>query len=129
MQEEPQVKEEQVKDESIADKPVDESRRDPAQAAPQQLNSARRLRELLAIPERDRSDEVWDEIIALEIQFAPGNRAPVGPGGNHIPGAPQQPQHGRNGDPGQRRNQPQGMKPGKRFSGKAKRGPRRQPKQ
>lgn len=34
----------------------------------------RRLRELLAIPERDRSDEQWDEIIELEISMAPGNR-------------------------------------------------------
>lgn len=34
----------------------------------------RRLRDLLAIPERDRSDEQWDEIIELEISMAPGNR-------------------------------------------------------
>lgn len=34
----------------------------------------RRLRELLAIPERDRSDEQWDEIIEIEITIAPGNR-------------------------------------------------------
>ena len=35
----------------------------------------RRLRELLAIPDRDRSDALWDELIELEIQLAPGNRA------------------------------------------------------
>jgi len=34
----------------------------------------RRLRELLAIPERDRTDEQWDEIIEIEITLAPGNR-------------------------------------------------------
>lgn len=34
----------------------------------------RRLRELLAIPERDRTDAQWDEIIELEITMAPGNR-------------------------------------------------------
>ena len=34
----------------------------------------RRLRELLSVPERDRTDEQWDEIIELEIQLAPGNR-------------------------------------------------------
>lgn len=34
----------------------------------------RRLRELLAIPERDRTDAEWDEINELEIQLAPGNR-------------------------------------------------------
>lgn len=37
-------------------------------------DSRRRLRELLSIPERDRTDEQWDEIIELEIQLAPGNR-------------------------------------------------------
>ena len=44
------------------------------QVAPQGLDSRRRLRELLSVPERDRSDEQWDEIIELEIQLAPGNR-------------------------------------------------------
>jgi len=39
-----------------------------------QNDSRRRLRELLSIAERDRSDEQWDEIIELEIQLAPGNR-------------------------------------------------------
>ncbi len=42
---------------------------------PQSQDPHRRLRELLAIAERDRSDAVWDEIIGLEIQLAPGNRA------------------------------------------------------
>lgn len=47
----------------------------PAQAQPSPgLDSRRRLRELLSVPERDRTDEVWDEIIELEIQLAPGNR-------------------------------------------------------
>lgn len=41
---------------------------------PQPIDGRRRLRELLSIPERDRSDEQWDEIIELEIQMAPGNR-------------------------------------------------------
>jgi len=34
----------------------------------------RRLRELLSIPERDRTDAQWDEIIEIEITLAPGNR-------------------------------------------------------
>ena len=38
------------------------------------IDLRRRLRELLSVPERDRSDEQWDEIIELEIQLAPGNR-------------------------------------------------------
>ena len=42
-------------------------------AAPANDNK-RRLRELLSIPERDRTDEQWDEIVELEIQLAPGNR-------------------------------------------------------
>jgi len=35
----------------------------------------RRIRELLAIPDRDRTDAEWDELNELEIQTAPGNRA------------------------------------------------------
>ena len=54
-------------------------------------DNRRRLRELLSVPERDRTDEQWDEIIELEIQLAPGNRAlppehggaPVNAGGGH----------------------------------------------
>ncbi|HSN64440.1 MAG: hypothetical protein WCB21_08205 [Azonexus sp.] len=49
-------------------------------------DNRRRLRELLSIPERDRTDEQWDEIVELEIQLAPGNRISAsehggGPGG------------------------------------------------
>lgn len=44
-------------------------------AVVQPLDNRRRLRELLSVPERDRTDEQWDEIIELEIQLAPGNRA------------------------------------------------------
>lgn len=66
-------------------------------AEPQPLDSRRRLRELLSVPERDRSDEQWDEIIELEIQLAPGNRL----SGNEFPG--QAPRHG-----GQGKQQPGG---------------------
>lgn len=56
-------------------------------------DTRRRLRELLSIPERDRTDEQWDEIIELEIQLAPGNRisgndSGVGQGGGHHHGKP-----------------------------------------
>lgn len=55
---------------------------DPQEAAPapqqQYVDPRRRLRELLAVPERDRTDAQWDEINELEIQLAPGNR--IGPG-------------------------------------------------
>lgn len=42
--------------------------------APSVPDPRRRLRELLAIPDRDRTDALWDELIELEIQLAPGNR-------------------------------------------------------
>jgi hypothetical protein len=79
----------------------------PAVVAPPP-DTRRRLRDLLSIPERDRTDEQWDEIIELEIQLAPGNRVsgnePLGgnpgrsnmqhgkPGGNTGGGGPGQPQ-------------------------------------
>ena len=61
--------------------------------APQPIDNRRRLRELLSVPERDRTDEQWDEIIELEIQLAPGNRIsgnePIGgSGGGHHHGKP-----------------------------------------
>jgi hypothetical protein len=82
-----------------------------------------RLRELLAIPERDRSDALWDEIIGLEIDMAPGNRISSPQGDN-----------GRRQDPGKRQDQgrrpdqarrqdPARAKSGKRFFQKRKRGP------
>jgi hypothetical protein len=60
--------------------------------AQQPNDNRRRLRELLSVPERDRTDEQWDEIIELEIQLAPGNRIsgnePAGGGGGHHHGKP-----------------------------------------
>lgn len=41
---------------------------------PQPLDLRRRIRELMSIPERDRTDEQWDELNELEIRTAPGNR-------------------------------------------------------
>ena len=46
----------------------------PVVTAPPPNDSRRRMRELLSVPERDRTDEQWDELIELEIQNAPGNR-------------------------------------------------------
>ena len=73
----------------------------------QPLPLRRRLRELLSIPERDRSDAQWDEIIELEIQLAPGNRvagheASGGSGGHARHHAP------RSNKPGGGGGQPQG---------------------
>lgn len=42
--------------------------------APAQFDPRRRIRELLSVPERDRTDAEWDELNELEIQTAPGNR-------------------------------------------------------
>ena len=56
------------------------------------VDPRRRLRDLLSIAERDRTDAQLDEINELEIQLAPGNRAPPGtvPGsGNPRPPFPQ----------------------------------------
>lgn len=116
-------------------------------AAPPLPDPRRRLRELLAIPDRDRTDALWDELIELEIQLAPGNRAPgpnananadVGRGqkpgrfagqGRHQDATNGAPRHGNrpdgagsgangaNGTPGAPR-------PAKRFFKKARRGPR-----
>lgn len=72
----------------------------------QPLDMRRRLRELLSVPERDRSDEVWDEIIELEIQLAPGNRI----AGNE-PSA-NQPRHNQPRNNQSRHNQPRHGKPG-----------------
>ena len=85
------------------------------------------LRELLAIPERDRSDPVWDEIISLEIETAPGNRA-VSPqnegGGRHQEPGRRQEQQGRRPDQQARRQDPASRpKSGGRFFKKRKRGP------
>jgi hypothetical protein len=42
--------------------------------APQPTSPRDRLQQLLAIPERQRTDAQWDEINELEIKLAAGNR-------------------------------------------------------
>lgn len=71
----------------------------PVVEAPPPIDNRRRLRELLSIPERDRSDEQWDEIIELEIQMAPGNRISGAgePMGNPSRQQPRQQRQGRSG--------------------------------
>lgn len=89
----------------------------PVQSVPA-FDPRRRIRELLAIPDRDRTDAEWDELNELEIQTAPGNRAggqsPSGysgkPGfpsknrsrgkGLHKPGGGRPPQQGKPGGGG-----------------------------
>lgn len=60
-----------------ADTPAADATPAPAPApapVPPADNRRKQLRDLLSIPERDRTDEQWDQIIELEIQLAPGNR-------------------------------------------------------
>ena len=121
-------------------------------AAPPLPDPRRRLRELLAIPDRERTDALWDELIELEIQLAPGNRAlPPGtepgrspkqparfanPGRRPEPSGPSRhnnrPHGNAPGGNGASHGAPQGGAPGtpgtprpaKRFFKKARRGPR-----
>ena len=90
---------------------------------PRSQDPHRRLRELLAIPDRDRTDAIWDEIIGLEIELAPGNRA-TSPQAD----AGRRQESGRRQEPGRRpeqvrRQEPtSGTKPAKRFFKKPRRG-------
>lgn len=45
----------------------------------QPISPRRRLQSLLAIPDSQRTEEQWEEIVELEIVLAPGNRED-GPG-------------------------------------------------
>jgi hypothetical protein len=92
----------------------------PQQQPPQQQQAPsgkQRLRELLAIPERQRTDEEWDELNELEISLAQGNRE----------GAPD-PQQGnrqkQQGQPGGGKQNPGGQRKRDQFQ-KGKRPPRR----
>jgi len=80
---------------------------DPQQST-EPANPRRRLQELLAIPDGQRTDEQWDELNELEIMLASGNRErPPGqaarPPGNAPAGQPR-PAGGENA-----------RRPGKKF--------------
>ena len=83
----------------------------------------RRLRELLSVPESQRTDPQWDEIIELEVQLAPGNRIGSetprgndrqqgqksgGSGGGAGPGG----SNWKRGPGGRKHSKPSGRKPG-----------------
>ena len=84
------------------------------QSATPANDNRRRLRELLSIPERDRTDEQWDEIVELEIQLAPGNRisasehggSPGGSGMGHNKPSGQSKKHRPRGNSNNRRPRP-----------------------
>lgn len=91
---------------------------------PPPISPRRRLQDLLAIPERQRTDEEWDEINELEIKLASANREDApdpnirrnqpamknqgGPGNNNN-------NHARRNRPGGGGGQQQGKKPPRKF--------------
>jgi hypothetical protein len=103
--------------------PVEQPTPEPARNEPQLPDPRRRLRELLAIPDHQRTDAIWDEIIELEICLAPGNRIQGPAGAQQEPGRRQNPGQGQGRRPEQPRRQDStpGAKPAKRFFKKPKR--------
>ena len=97
----------------------------------QAVDPRRRLRELLSVPERDRTDEQWDEIIELEIQTAPGNR--ISPneqlGGGGAPGRSQGKSGGGQGQKKHRQQRPGGGSGGGGGNGGGNRRPRQNKQQ
>ena len=58
-----------------------------------------KLRQLLSIPERDRTDEEWDAIVAIEIELGPGKttgpaKSGGGGGGQNMQPGQQPARHG-----------------------------------
>ena len=84
---------------------------------PPQNPARARLRELLDIPDRDRTDEQWDELNELEISLAQGNRQ-----GAPQPGQQQQRDNRQHMQPGQKPKgpNPNPLQPNKRFNRKHK---------
>jgi hypothetical protein len=79
---------------------------------PEPVSPRHRLQELLAIPERQRTDAEWDEINELEIKLASANRedAPDQGARREAPATNTQPRRNRPGGGGQ-----QGKRPPRKF--------------
>ena len=82
---------------------------------PEPIPPRRRLQELLAIPERQRTDEQWDEINELEIKLASANREDA-----PDPSARREAPSNNNNNQSRRNNRPggggqQGKKPPRKF--------------
>ena len=75
----------------------------------QSISPRRRLQELLAIPERQRTDAQWDELNELEIALASANRAETREPGTTRRNAPAPADQSKPSGDGQ------GKKPFKRF--------------
>ena len=69
------------------------------------------------MPERQRTDAQWDELIELEIMLAPGNREGAPDPGHRRNGAPPTGHPKPGGNP-----QGQGKKPSRRFHKRPPRG-------
>ncbi len=112
---------------------IEQPAAEPARNEPQLPDPRRRLRELLAIPDHQRTDAIWDEIIELEICLAPGNRiqgSQPEPGRRQGPPGQGQGQgqgQGRRPEQARRPDQTPGAKPAKRFFKKSKRPPQGTP--
>ena len=126
------MSEEQTTEQPVADPVSEEQPPAPVRNEPQAPDQRRRLRELLAIPDHQRTDAIWDEIIELEICLAPGNRVQGSPGAQQEPGRRQgsgQGQgQGRRPEQARRQDPMPGAKPQKRFFKKSKRPPGSPPK-
>lgn len=86
---------------------------------PQPTSPRARLQALLAIPERQRTDAEWDEIIDLEITLAPGNREGAGERDMRRNANPGQGQNRQSKPGGQQGQPPQGQgHPGQKPAGK-----------
>ena len=89
----------------------------PAEEAKPTVDPRRRMRELLAIPDGQRTDAQWDELNELEIQLAQVNRIGPAPAWSGDPGQP------RKSEPGGAPQKPRGnlqrkakaKRPGKPF--------------
>jgi len=124
------MNEDQTNGQPVADPVSEEPQPAPVRNEPQAPDPRRRLRELLAIPDHQRTDAIWDEIIELEISLAPGNRIQGSPGAQQEPGRRQGSGQGQGRRPEQARRQDPmpGAKPPKRFFKKSKRSPGSPPK-
>lgn len=93
-----------------------------AMSDPEQDARRARLKELLAIPDRERTDAQWDELNELEIMMAVSNRqlSPQSPQQHKGGGQGGHPRHGGGGGGGGGQQHPGG--PGRKFHNRPRRG-------
>jgi len=96
----------------------------------QPMSPRRRMQALLAIPDSQRTEAEWDELVELEISLAPGNR--LDGGSRYDAPSPAQANRQNNGGGGNKSpNRPQGAptaskgnkKPARKPRGRGPRGP------